>query len=258
MNDLDLLERITVNPKVMLGKPIVKETRLTVEFILERLGHGATVPDLLHEYPGLAKEDIQACQLFASQSLANVTFTPRQLGSGPDLQTLLSLFPSSDYFNKCEFVSSALVPEPYHHLLVHEHHMTVTVEAHHGSLVDVRILETKQDETSYARKILLVLRNTGEIVQFGIMRVRLEFCSPHVREAIVAGKIPLGRILINNGVLRRIEPTAFLRIVPGPNLMSWFGLSQPSPTFGRLAYIHCDGQPAIELLEIVAPEHTPA
>jgi chorismate-pyruvate lyase len=177
---------------------------------------------------------------------------------GPDLYTLLALFPPADYFQKEELVHGDQVPEPYHHLLVHEHHMTVTVEAHHGSLVDVRILDSRQDETSYARKILLALRNSGKIVQFGIMRVRLEFCSPQVQEAILAGKTPLGRILINHGVLRRIEPTAFLRIHPGPDLMNWFGLSEPSLTYGRLAYIHCDGQPAIELLEIVAPEPMPA
>ena len=65
---------------------------------------------------------------------------------------------------------------------------------------------------------------------------------------------PLGRILIRHNVLRRIEPTAFVRVVPGPTMMQWFGLDQPTPTYGRLAYIHCDEQPAVELLEIVAPE----
>jgi predicted nuclease of predicted toxin-antitoxin system/chorismate-pyruvate lyase len=177
--------------------------------------------------------------------------------AGPDLQTLLALFPPADYFQKSDLVPGDQVPEPYHHLLVHEHHMTVTVEAHYGSLVDVRILDKRQDETSYARRILLALRNSGRIVQFGIMRVRLEFCSLQVREAIVAGKTPLGRILINNGVLRRIEPTAFLRIIPGPDMMKWFDLTEATLTYGRLAYIHCDGKPAIELLEIVAPERMP-
>jgi chorismate-pyruvate lyase len=175
--------------------------------------------------------------------------------AGPDLQSLLSLFPSAAYFQGWKLVLGDQVPEPYRHLLVHEHHMTVTVEAHHGSLVDVRILDLKQDETSYARKILLALRSSSKIVQFGIMRIRLEFCSLPVRDAILAGQTPLGRILINHGVLRRIEPTAFLRITPGQDLMTWFGLAEPTPTYGRLAYIHCDGKPAIELLEIVAPEY---
>ena len=119
--------------------------------------------------------------------------------------------------------------------------------------MDVRILARRQEKSSYARKILLALQGSGKIVQFGIVRIRLDVCSPQVRAAILAGDTPLGRILINHNVLRRIEPTAFLRVVPGPDMMTWFGLRTADPTYGRLAYIHCDGQPAIELLEIVAP-----
>src|SRR5262249_23120420 len=107
---------------------------------------------------------------------------------------------------------------------------------------------------SYARKILLTLQSTGRIVQFGIMRINLELCSPAVRAAIVAGQTPLGRILIEHDVLRRIEPTAFLRIVPGPKQLAWFGIDELAPMYGRLAIIHCDEQPAVELLEVVVPE----
>ncbi len=70
MSNKEMIARIDVNPKVMVGKPVIRGTRLTVEFILNRLGHGASAEDILREYPGLAKEDIQACLLYASQSLA--------------------------------------------------------------------------------------------------------------------------------------------------------------------------------------------
>jgi hypothetical protein len=103
-------------------------------------------------------------------------------------------------------------------------------------------------------KILLVLQKSRRVVQFGLMRVHLQYCSPEVRAEIVAGKTPLGRILIEHNVLRRIEPTAFLRVTPGPAMIKWFGLDSPRPTYGRLALIHCDHKPAVELLEIVAPE----
>jgi hypothetical protein len=53
--------------------------------------------------------------------------------------------------------------------------------------------------------------------------------------------------------LRTIEPTSFLRVLPGPAMMDWFGLKTPRHTFGRTAVINCDEQPAIEVLEIVAP-----
>jgi tetratricopeptide (TPR) repeat protein len=76
LNDKQLLERITLNPKVMTGKPVIKGTRLTVEYILNLLAHGATEEEILNEYEGLTKEDIHACFLFATKSLGNTAFLP--------------------------------------------------------------------------------------------------------------------------------------------------------------------------------------
>ena len=76
MTDQQLLARIIVNPKVMVGKPVIKGTRLTVEYILNLLARGATVMEILEEYDGLTQEDIQACLLFASRSLESTVFMP--------------------------------------------------------------------------------------------------------------------------------------------------------------------------------------
>ncbi len=76
MNDQALLERITLSPTVMTGKPVIKGTRLTVEFILNLLAHGATTKEILEEYNGLKVEDIQACLLFAGESLSRTEFMP--------------------------------------------------------------------------------------------------------------------------------------------------------------------------------------
>jgi uncharacterized protein (DUF433 family) len=76
MMDQELLKRITLNPKVMAGKPVIKGTRLTVEYILNLLAHGATTEEILTEYEGLTREDIQACFLFATKSLENTDFMP--------------------------------------------------------------------------------------------------------------------------------------------------------------------------------------
>jgi hypothetical protein len=172
----------------------------------------------------------------------------------PELDDLFALFPPAEDVGAFEEVPEYEVPPPYHRLLVHEHHMTVTVEAHHGGRVDVKVLQVHKDKQAYARKILLALQGTGRVVQFGIMRVHLQYCSAKVKQEILAEKTPLGRILIENNVLRRIEPTAYLRVTPGPGMMKWFGLKEPRITYGRLALIHCDHQPAVELLEIVTPE----
>jgi uncharacterized protein (DUF433 family) len=76
MNEQQLLERITLNPRVMVGKPVIRGTRLTVEYILNLLAHGATEAEILQEYEGLTREDIQACLLFASKSLDSTLFMP--------------------------------------------------------------------------------------------------------------------------------------------------------------------------------------
>ena len=76
MRDQELLERITLDPKVLVGKPVIRGTRLAVEYILGLLAHEATVEEILDEYDGLTREDIQACLLFATKSLQSVAFMP--------------------------------------------------------------------------------------------------------------------------------------------------------------------------------------
>lgn len=74
----ELLGRITLNPNVMVGKPVIKGTRLTVQYILGLMAQGATVEEILAEYPGLTREDVLACLLFAAEALDNAAFLPLQ------------------------------------------------------------------------------------------------------------------------------------------------------------------------------------
>ena len=76
MQDKQLLERINSDSKVMAGKPVINGTRLTVEYILNQLAHGASEQEILIEYPGLTLEDIRACYLFAGKSLEATFFMP--------------------------------------------------------------------------------------------------------------------------------------------------------------------------------------
>lgn len=66
---LDWQSRITLNPHILVGKPIIKGTRLSVEFIIDLLAQGWSNDEILRNYPGLAIEDIQACLCYASASL---------------------------------------------------------------------------------------------------------------------------------------------------------------------------------------------
>ncbi|MFN7934380.1 MAG: DUF433 domain-containing protein [Bryobacteraceae bacterium] len=61
MTDNELLDRITIDPKVMVGKPVIRGTRLTVDYIMGRLAHGATENEILEEHDYLSSADIHAC-----------------------------------------------------------------------------------------------------------------------------------------------------------------------------------------------------
>lgn len=62
-------ERIVVDPEILAGKPVVKGTRLGVEFVIDLLAQGWSVEDVLRNYPGLAREDVQACLAYAGDVL---------------------------------------------------------------------------------------------------------------------------------------------------------------------------------------------
>lgn len=76
MTDLELLERIVINPQIMVGKPVIRGTRLSVEYLLNLLAHGANETEILEEYQGLTSDDIRACFLFATKSLESTVFMP--------------------------------------------------------------------------------------------------------------------------------------------------------------------------------------
>jgi uncharacterized protein (DUF433 family) len=76
MKDDTLLEKIVLNPKIMTGKPVIRGTRITVDYVLNLLAHGSTEDDIVHEYKGITHDDIRACILFAMKSLENTEFMP--------------------------------------------------------------------------------------------------------------------------------------------------------------------------------------
>jgi uncharacterized protein (DUF433 family) len=68
---MTITDRIEINPKVMLGKPVIRGTRIPVELILRKLSEGATEKDLANAYPRLTREDIQAAIGYAADTLAH-------------------------------------------------------------------------------------------------------------------------------------------------------------------------------------------
>lgn len=70
MNGMD---RIEINPEVLMGKPVIRGTRISVEIIVRKLSEGLTEADLLDAYPRLVREDIHAALAYAAASLAHET-----------------------------------------------------------------------------------------------------------------------------------------------------------------------------------------
>jgi uncharacterized protein (DUF433 family) len=69
-------DRITIDPDILVGKPIIKGTRLAVEFILDLMSQGWSEGDILENYPGLNREDIRACFSYASETISSETVYP--------------------------------------------------------------------------------------------------------------------------------------------------------------------------------------
>jgi uncharacterized protein (DUF433 family) len=71
MTDETLLARITADPKIFAGKPVIRGLRISVELILSLLAQGETVESLLADYPDLEPDDIRACHAYAHAVLAH-------------------------------------------------------------------------------------------------------------------------------------------------------------------------------------------
>jgi hypothetical protein len=171
-----------------------------------------------------------------------------------ELKSLTAPFSgTSQLFEMVEHVPSSTVPEPYKSLLVHEHHMTVTMEQHHNCTVDVEVLAELLEGESYAREIILRNHATRQVVQYGLIRFDFQYVTKSVKDQILAKQTPLGRVLILHNVLRHIDLGAILELKTGPRLTDIFECPPGSKTYGRLATIFCNNKPAVDLLEISVP-----
>ena len=165
-------------------------------------------------------------------------------------------FPTLDALGRFTVCEAESMPSEARQLLAHEKHMTVTVEAFHHCLVDVEVVDRRWDPPYYAREILLRRQTDRAVVQFGVVRIDFNFLDEATQAEIRSESTPLGRILIAHNILRRVRLLGLWRIEPGPELLRCFNLAEPRTIYGRSAVIDCNGQSAIELLEIIAPLET--
>ncbi len=171
------------------------------------------------------------------------------IGSVARLATALGM--SEEDVGRFDSATASSLPEDYRTLLAHTGHMTVTLEAFHNTLVDVRVLKELSSGSSYSREILLTRQSDGAVVQYGLVRIWLSDLPDEVRTEIEDRKTPLGRVLIRHGLLRDVELLSFWKIVPSEALRQHLGAGSDETVYGRSAQILLDGRPTVQLLEIV-------
>ena len=78
---MNIYDRIETNPEVMLGKPVIKGTRIPVELIVHKLAEGASIEDLLDGYPTLTRQDVKSALLYAADMLGSETIVYLKTGT---------------------------------------------------------------------------------------------------------------------------------------------------------------------------------
>lgn len=169
-----------------------------------------------------------------------------------ELRLLLAFFGESR-LPLCREVEPADIPQPYRRLLVHDGHMTVTLEKHYRSTVRVEPYLVHRQGDLYGRLLDLRVEASDVVAMTGILLINLSICGPEVRDLILSETVPLGRILIEHEILRRVTTDTFLRVEADDPLAMRFGLPEATPAYGRFATIFYEGRPAVDLLEIVRP-----
>lgn len=151
-------------------------------------------------------------------------------------------------------VVAAEVPEPFRSLLNHDLHMTVSMEEYCRMPVELLVLRNNRQSTWYSREICLQTQQDQKIVQYGIVRMNLNYLDQAVLADIESQSKPLGRILIEHNVMRRVQLLGLYEIHPSERLASYLLQSAEERCYGRTAMIFCNHEPAIELLEIVSSQ----
>lgn len=154
------------------------------------------------------------------------------------------------WLSDCEPVAADQIPPGIRRILVHGEHMTATLKRNYKQPVALRVLEHRADGETYRRKILLTVDEGKRVVEFGIVCMNLATIDDTAREVVLSREAPLGEIFERFEVLTKVEPRWFLRFPSRSPVVEYFGPGA-AEAYGRIGLIHCNGDPAVELLEVV-------
>jgi len=148
-------------------------------------------------------------------------------------------------------VAAVDLPQPYRALLDHERDMTLTLEAHCGGRVALRVLSTYGRGESYFRRVLLVQESTGRPMEMGAIRIRTSAFPARIRAAILRNDEPFSRLLRDGGLDFLSRPTAFLAVTPNSEMMGVFWMREPRTLYGRQTAVLMGGRQVGDIVEIL-------
>jgi chorismate-pyruvate lyase len=153
-------------------------------------------------------------------------------------------------------INGADMPEPYRALLVSNHDMTPTLERFHGSKLHLNVLGQSLRGEEYRRQVVL-LDERERAVEFGAIHIHLEVLPAEVRQPVLAGKRPLGGLLIEKRVLHHSCPSVYFAVIGNDAINRPLQQHGTGELFGRCnTLIAEDGRPIAEVVEIL-PRITP-
>ncbi len=152
------------------------------------------------------------------------------------------------------FVEAEDLPEPARSLLAHEQDMTPTLRDYHREALVLEVLALERAESALLRKVLLRGRESGQVVEFGAIRIDLSLLGGRVRERVEAGLDPLGGILEEEGLRHRSEPRGFFSALIAPKLGKVMGAAPETRLYGRCNQLTLeDGAVFAEIVELLPP-----
>jgi hypothetical protein len=153
-----------------------------------------------------------------------------------------------------EEVDAETIPEPFKGLLVHERDMTSTLESFHHLRVHLRLISRDRRNGEYFREVVLALDGSEQPVEFGAIRIHLDRFPDMVQRDILAERLPLGRILNDNGIAYTSRPSAFLRVASDKLINSVLGLHGAQILYGRRnTLLGSSGETLADIVEILPP-----
>lgn len=153
---------------------------------------------------------------------------------------------------RLEFIDGASMPEPQHHLLVHQSDMTPRLREYHGSAPQLTVVTEEHTPEYVIREVALTCE--GRPVEYGAIGIHLEGFPPHVKTMIREGAAPLGAILESEGIPHTSAPTGYFCLEADAHMARLLGTAPGAPLFGRCNVLsHADGTAFADIVEVLPP-----